>query len=324
MAVKAGWLPAYADARAVERDGQLVWPDSLVMKLGAQAQEIAGVVLDSQGKPIPRAEVWIADATWFGLDQHTPLVLECLIAGEGTAASARADGAGRFRIRGLEARVYKLGALDPATLAAATTEAPAGTENATISVSSADLWDRVAGVIVDKRGNPMAGVQVTLGRNTFEIAMGKTGHYSSGGGRLGPVVTGDDGRFEFKNVAKKDVDVMATAPDILPNGMALASAARPDDVRIVVLLRCHMKVELTNPSDGDQFEVRDGAGRKIGMTTFSGGMSWGTDVGTLTAGSSEVVAVEETARTLVLLSGGKEVRRVALDLKPGQVNVIKP
>ena len=185
MAVKAGFQPAYQEVRAVEKGDKATWPDSLVLKLGAECQDLAGTVIDSHGKPIPEAHVWIDDATWFANETWQPLVLECLMAGGGTAPAVKADKEGRFKIRGLEARTYRVGALDPRTLAVAKADAPAGTSNAQITVAGSDVLDKVAGIVVDKSGKPVPGIEITVQRNTFVISMGR-GSYSSGAGRSAP------------------------------------------------------------------------------------------------------------------------------------------
>jgi RNA polymerase sigma-70 factor (ECF subfamily) len=322
MAVKAGFQPAYQEVRAVEKGDKATWPDSLVLKLGAECQDLAGTVIDSHGKPIPEAHVWIDDATWFANETWQPLVLECLMAGGGTAPAVKADKEGRFKIRGLEARTYRVGALDPRTLAVAKADAPAGTSNAQITVAGSDVLDKVAGIVVDKSGKPVPGIEITVQRNTFVISMGR-GSYSSGGGSLGPVSTGADGRFEFHDVARDGVHVWASSPSIVPAGESVAEAAHPDAMRIVVLLRCHLKIELTAAGEADSFSILDADGKEMQVTTFNGEMTWGTNRAKITSGTSEVVAVEETARTLVLYSAKREVRRTPLDLKAGELNVVR-
>ena len=69
--------------------------------------------------------------------------------------------------------------------------------------------------------------------------------------------------------------------------------------------------------EADSFSILDADGKEMQVTTFNGEMTWGTNRAKITSGTSEVVAVEETARTLVLYSAKREVRRTPLDLKAG-------
>jgi len=48
------------------------------------------------------------------------------------------------------------------------------------------------------------------------------------------------------------------------------------------------------------------------------------ETGNIPAGRSDIVAVSEEGRTLVLLKAGAEVQRIAVRLVPGEVIVVRP
>jgi hypothetical protein len=155
------------------------------------------------------------------------------------------------------------------------------------------------------------------------MSVNNSWQFTSGGGELGPVKTGPDGRFEFKRVAKAQVHVSADSDRIMPDGVTLTPSSDAENVVITVLSRCHFKIELAEAEEANGFRVLDERGKALSIHVFSGGETWATDFEKLTAGQSPMVAVEETAKTLVLFKGNEEVRRVSLDLKPGEPNVLR-
>jgi len=70
--------------------------------------------------------------------------------------------------------------------------------------------------------------------------------------------------------------------------------------------------------------VLDADGTKLSVTRGFDNMILSSERTRITHGTSDVVAAAETARTLVLYAGDVELERIPLDLRPGELNVIRP
>ncbi|HKE01887.1 MAG TPA: carboxypeptidase-like regulatory domain-containing protein, partial [Planctomycetota bacterium] len=244
--------------------------------------------------------------------------LESLLAGATGARMVDTDALGKFRIEGLLPREYRIDAMDPRTLAVGRVEsAPAGLGDVRVEIPAGATHARVAGRVVDREGAPLAGIRVRAARTTFRTT---SVAYTSD---LPTVTTDDEGRFEIRNVARDEVSVEADGDAVIPASVQAPFDA-PADLRIVVLRRCHLQVELASSDEADSFAVLDGAGARLTIRSFRGSTTHFHPIATLTGGRSLVVGVEETATTLVLLSQGKETRRVPLALKPGELAVVRP
>jgi hypothetical protein len=63
---------------------------------------------------------------------------------------------------------------------------------------------------------------------------------------------------------------------------------------------------------------------QLTLATYQGNMAWSADQWSLSSGRSEVLSVSELARTLVLTGpDGEELRRIRLDLVPGEVVTVR-
>ena len=86
----------------------------------------------------------------------------------------------------------------------------------------------------------------------------------------------------------------------------------------------HVQVELGPPGTwADAFELHDEDGAPVWLTQLRGGRSGVYTRAPLLEGRSVVWTVPESARTLVLYSGESVVRRQAVTLGPGEVNVLR-
>ena len=103
-----------------------------------------------------------------------------------------------------------------------------------------------------------------------------------------------------------------------------AGAGPVDDLRLVVTRRVHLRLELARPGEADGFSVLDGAGEGLEIASFEGGGKQTRGRWKIHEGRTRVLAVSETARTVVLYRAEKEVRRVHVALRAGEVNVIRP
>ncbi|HKE00258.1 MAG TPA: sigma-70 family RNA polymerase sigma factor [Planctomycetota bacterium] len=316
-AAKAGYQPAIVRAEVEGR-----WPSPLVLRLRELSKSIAGRVVDPAGKPLPRARVWIRDPTWFASsDEHDLFALEWVLGGRKGSAQVDADDEGRFRIEGLVARPYDLGAIDARTLRRGELDrVEAGATDARVVVPDEPVYARVAGRVVRPNGDPIEGVEIRVFRQGFQIQLATGGWYRDGAA-IGPVVTDAEGRFELRDVVRESGGVMAEGDAIVT--VFAPFAGEPVDMRVEALARCHLKLEVDPAEHADRFEVRDAKDEKLGIYVWQGESVYRHTSGTIEDGRSPVTAVVETARTVVIFRGADELRRVPVELAPGKPTIVR-
>ncbi|HKE00260.1 MAG TPA: sigma-70 family RNA polymerase sigma factor [Planctomycetota bacterium] len=315
-AAKAGFQPATANAP---------WPDALVLRLVEPARSVRGIVVDASGKAVPRALVWVRDATWFAMGEDAIHILESVLAGRSGAPFVTCDSEGRFEMPGLVARSYGFGAGDPRTLRIGNVEGiPAGATDVRIAIPEEPIHDRIMGRVVARTGEPIAGVRVNVFRRAFELPLPGGRGWTRQGISKAPATTDADGRFEIRDVLRADVGLDFEGQAIIPDGRSAPFGDDPVDLRVELLRRCHMKVELEDASDAaSRFAVLDGSGNALEIQRWEGESVYGDDTGPIRAGRSSVVAVAESARTVVLYRGNSELRRVPVELKPGPPTIVR-
>jgi RNA polymerase sigma factor (sigma-70 family) len=325
LALKRGFLPATLEPES--RPGEpLNWPDRVVLQLGAEPGRASGRVVDPAGRAIAGAKVWIEDGTYFGIVGEARRIAEALLVGDDERfwSFAVSDGDGAFELGGLLLdREYRLRAIDPLTLAAATEgSVRAGDHDVRLRLPTDEVFERIAGRVVTRRGEPLAGVRVRLFRETF--AIDHEGGRDNEAQETAAIVTGEDGRFEFRNAAKTDVWVLASGDAILGEGLRLSDAVDPLDLEIVVSLRVHVQVELAEPFDrADSVGFLSEDGRRTYASIMRAGGSHMASTFALVGGRSEVLAIEERTTTLILFLGDVEVARLPLRPTPGELYVVR-
>ncbi|MFN0205315.1 MAG: sigma-70 family RNA polymerase sigma factor [Planctomycetota bacterium] len=323
MAVKTGVIPAIEKVKSQLQNGRTVWPNPCILRLGESALSLEGTVVNDRGAPVAGASVWIMNATWFGLDHGVPRVLESTVAGFGTAPMVESDANGKFTIKGLLRQNYQLKAVDPDSLREGMLDSTAGYTSVKITIPGGGLYERVAGTVVGFDGKPVAGVTVQPFRAAFSITMPGHGRYRRSCA-TNSIVTDENGKFEFKNIARDGVGISAYGALVVPSSIETLSEP-VDSLQIKVSRRCHLKIELQDSKDpANKFKVLNGAGEQLEINIFNGESTYGDITADLNNGLSEPVAVEETAKTLVLMKGKEELRRMPLLLKPGELTVVRP
>jgi len=230
---------------------------------------------------------------------------------------------GSFSLSGLLVRPYRIAAVDPTTLAGAEA-GPVGPGDPPVEIRlpTREVHEKVAGRVVTHSGKPIRGVSVRLVRITFELQHeGGTDNEAEQGEA---VVTGEDGAFEFRNVPKKGILVIASGDTILGAGGGLAGFPDPAHLELVANLRLHLQVEVTEPKDRvDRLQVLDAEGRTVLLSVFHGVGAHASFEMPIRDGRSDVLSVEERAATLVLYRGDEEIARLPLVLAPGPTNVVR-
>jgi RNA polymerase sigma-70 factor (ECF subfamily) len=325
MAAKEGYLPALQEAPQ-DPDGSRTWPAEIVLRLGGAPLSIDGRVVDGEGAPVGGARVWIEDPTYFGIVEREPVQVETLLGRRDAAfwAYVRTKEDGTFEFQGLLPRTYKVRALDPTTLLAASSSAvDAGARDVEIRLPKDALFERVAGTVVTRDGNPVAGALVVVQRFAFSVG------YPDGGTRdewlpRPEVHTNPEGRFEIRRVPKDGVELFVHGEEILFWSLDLKDGMAVDDLKCVVNRRMHLQVELDPPEDrADELRVLDGEGQPMILRIMRGESSFTDRRADILAGKSQVLSTSEDARTVVLYKGGAEVGRVPVKLQAGSVQVVR-
>ncbi len=334
VAVAVGSLPGRVAPIGVAPDGNLKWPEPLVVQLGGPTLAITGQVLRSDGTPASGARVWVNDLAYLGRrgdPDHLEQLHDCYLENELRGAPegwqpVRADTAGRFRIDGLCDRDYHVTAMcEDSVLRADRTAVPAGSA-IELRFDAAAVLAEVRGRVTDRAGQPLAQILV----RATTIAYGETRDgwrtrtwMDSGGSTR----TDANGKFTLRDLPRQRAYLRFDGDDVLPMELGQDQPSWPfaagDELRVVMARRCHFRVELLDAATADELELRDGADQPVHMDEFLGGSSRGGERFGITAGRSGTLAAAATAQTLVLYRDDQEVRRAPLVLVAGQVTVVQ-
>lgn len=317
-AIKFGHLPASREFDDLDLDPQPMRPP-IELVLGGAPLSITGSVLDASGVPVAGAKVFTWDMQALGRG----LFVESLLVQESFAGRTDADEGGRFRLDGLLERPYTLLALHPESLAVTElADVAAGSENVVLRFAASETPRRVAGRVVDGRGEPVPGLWVFRGRDA-----------SPGHERLfAPLVverapvTDANGAFEFPAMCVSGAYLLVAGEGIaMQDRWRLDAAQDLEHLEIRVSLECRFQVVLADPDEADGFQIRDAEDNVLPLAFELGDVIVGGNGSfDLAGGRSEVVRGDERARTLVLSKGGVEVRRAPLALTPGGLRIVTP
>ncbi len=325
IAAKDGFLPAVQDAPK-DADGSVAWPSEVLLRLGGPPLAIAGRVVDGEGHGVGSVRVWLEDPTYFGLVEREPVQVETLLGRKDAPfwsyVATKEDGA--FELRGLLARTYKVRAMDPRTLLAASVAGiDAGARDVEIRLPKDALHGKVAGHVVTRDGTPIAGALVVVQRFGFSV------EFPGGGTRddwlpRPEVATDADGKFEIRDVPREGVELFVHGEEILFWSLELKEGMPVDDLRCVVNRRMHLQIQLDPPEDrADELKVLDGDGQPMILRIMRGETSFTDRKAAIVDGRSQVLSTSEDARTVVLFKGEQEVDRIPVTLHAGSVTTVR-
>lgn len=321
-AAQSGHLPARLHSLAEPPNLASSWPPAIELRLGGPPLTMRGRVLRADGSPLPDPHVQLLDT-------------ECLVEGNGMSSieflarvhsQVTEHGAsfwedrtipdpqlGTFELGGLQDRSYRIEYGDREALQRAISEPlRAGSQEIVLRLPPEPRWPAVAGVVVDRRGQPVAGVDVWAER---VLAAGEeplsTRHRT----------TAADGRFALAALAQSGSTLRAQAPGTAKAvAFDLRTSADVAALRLVVPVKTTVRVQAPG---ADSVRFLDREGHVVFMTVTQGDVAWGAEAVALTNGSSETVTVPDDAVTMVLQQGGVEVARVPVDLRPGDLQVLR-
>jgi hypothetical protein len=234
--------------------------------------------------------------------------------------SSRTDAGGCFRVGGLRDRVYRLRAWNEANCLVLVSEpVAAGTKDFELRIPADAMRPRVRGHVVSKRGFPVSDAHVSVAYVTRRFPGGS---YASQ--TCEPVTTGDGGAFELPNVPRRDVLLAVSSSMVDTTHVEIPPDASGDDVRVEVEVSCRFRVE---PRPGDPVEwiqVLDETGKALSVTVHRPDQTSIHSALRRWPDGFPICTVSERASVLVLSRGQEELRRVPVDLRPGEVQIVVP
>ena len=322
IAVHPDWEPVVQPCLSASPTDPGAWPDPLVIRFRQPVAGIRGIVQDIDGKPVRDAEVVALDPpTW---DEYLGRIGESTVRDNSSSASVlgcdsvRTGEDGRFHLRGLAQRSYRLFAYSKRTLESVVSEPiPGGTLDAVLVIGKPSERCRFAGSVVDLQGAPIARATISAMR------------MMPGGRRIDmdQVSTDEQGHFDLPGMSSA-IDGFIVWTEVGPAEIVPVDPALPRDAqRLQVGRVARVEVQILTPGlQADTVAFLDASGTALACGTKIGRGGWmgGGDRADLSDGKSGVLIVSERAQTLVLKSQGKEVQRILLHLDPAQVNYVRP
>ena len=333
-AAKRGQLPAERPLPALDELERVARDETWLLELGGPPLSIEGRIVDSDGKPVVGANVFLIDTQPFGMVEveigNTSLVSDQSIEQFLTGASiyqprCDTDVHGAFRFDGLQAREYRvdIGMHDiPAT--GVSVPIRAGSKGVDVVLDTSGPRADLAGRVVDRGGEPIAGarVHVAVTRPDSEDFIG------------GPSQATDaTGRFAFQRVRGSQFRLQVELADIVAEPLEVLPGDPFDDLVITVARRAYVQVDLSDrPEFADSARLLDAHGETIPLeikrTTLADGIATSTQ-GTalalpIVAGRSDVGSTAECDCTCVLSKGGVEVVRIPVRLGGTGVTIVRP
>lgn len=296
------------------------------LRLDRLASSIAGRVVDHEGAPVPGACVypWQLDNL---TDNETAEDLAVLRAGQPLSltgnlvyAFARTDADGAFVVPGLDRREYRLRVYHQKNGWAWTSPAIVGGATAVELRLPADLQGPVAGRVRDRSGAPAVGVKIAP-----HLAVHANGGGVASIGLRTPAVTDGAGRFTIPRLARHGASLTFGGKEWIDQSISLDAVRDPTSLEVVMLRRCHVRVQLTAATAANaEIAFLDAAGGEVPIQEDRAGTSMITMSYRLHDGKSEVLSVSEAAATLVIRTGadGKTEEHQPVALRPGEGNLV--
>src|SRR5262249_48701218 len=152
---------------------------------------------------------------------------------------------------------YRIACVERTTMRSAEIPAiPAGTKDAHLELGGADHCIRVAGRVVLRSGKPVEGVLVFPGRKLVRWPYLTKEHVYPMFGES--ATTDTEGRFAFDRLYSDGLSFQLGSPKLLITSWEPPAGAKLDQLEIVVALRCHVQVDLSDRPDlADSFVVLD-------------------------------------------------------------------
>ncbi|MBK8101507.1 MAG: sigma-70 family RNA polymerase sigma factor [Planctomycetes bacterium] len=315
----------------------------ITLVLPGQHGAVAGRVVDAAGSPVAGVRVWTPDLTWFGearrerlgRDVLGPTSVEELAAptGQWLEVATTSDRDGAFALRGLLPRPYALFALASDTLNGAGPIWASPGERIEIRLPATERR-RVAGRVRSADGQPLAGVQIGVGRTMAwqrperqpdpwhgsPMAAGSSSHVFGNGG----VTTDRDGRFAFAGLVVDGAMLSFRGEALLlPAPLALAAVDDLEQLDVVLPVRSSFRIVLDRPDEADAVKITNAAGGPVTVLVRVEGFEMSMGEISINSGQSPEASAQAGEVVVVLLRRGVEVRRVVVRLPAGGVHDLR-
>lgn len=315
-AVRRGALPASRPLPSIAEAEQRGWPPEVVLELGGAPLSIRGRVVDQRGRPLRDVVVEPLDVTELGLVMNEREGWGTLRSVEEIAGGGetRTDADGAFVLGGLQARAYRIAAMEERSLLWTVVEpVEAGTDGVTIVLDRSGLG-RIAGRIVDRDGTGVPGVRVAVSRERrtqLAIGIGAT--------------TDAEGAFVLEGVTTEPELLRLEGEAIVPELFReLPAGVDRQALELAVARRCYLQVDWGDwEGRADELSIVAAGDRPLELVALEGGRVGIRTALEVTRGLSEVFAVSDAATHAVLGRGDEEVTRFRLRLTPGQVELLR-
>jgi len=322
-----GHLPAVLEATRAGPDAPSDWPPFVALEVGDEPLAIGGRVVDAEGSPAPGVWVWAANPLSVARAQM-PLLAENLVdGGERTywiRARTRADG--RFLLTGLLPRDYVLRAMDPDDKRLVMAEAgpfAAGARDAELRLPTDWLHARVAGRVVDRRGEPLAGVSVHSSMDVLVVPRPWFLGDLENSVDSRRTVTDADGRFAIDGpVGAFGTQLCLDAPEVVWRCIDLDPLLDLAELEVTLVRQVPLRIVVGPDAPAlDHATLHDAGGGQVLISPYATEIRLG--VRDVPLGPDELVIwVPEDARRMKLWRGGEELGEVELDLDLSAENVV--
>lgn len=325
LATAPGFGAAIVSTTSLDKQRHPQWRAGIELRLTESPLSLKGRVLRADGSPAVGARVWLTDPTLFGhrvgssmttsiyseretaMSKFWPETIEALQSTGGELEAVRTDSEGRFVLDGLCARSYQLVAYEFATsLRSPPTRVTAGDDAAELRLGG-DVIAKLQGVVVDQRGDPVAGVNVALWSDLMQLRWGDRPIFSMNHVR-GAMRTGPDGSFWLFDVPGEGVTVYFSGNSTLPTNAAPAL----EPMRIVVQRISLMSVTCADTNAVDSVAGVDHDDRPVLLSCRRGNSTFQSRRLPMLEGSAETFALPDEVVAIVGYLDGKEVRRTQL------------
>ncbi|MBX3465263.1 MAG: carboxypeptidase regulatory-like domain-containing protein [Planctomycetes bacterium] len=341
VATLAGCEPAVVDA--VARHPDVEAGRQLEVVLRRTALTIRGVLVGVDGGPCPGWNLCLHGGTTpAGHDGLPELSAEDFAAGAKAVEAPVADERdllsgkprqhnpnhrivgddGAFVVAGLRpGRHYVLRAWNESTLQTVlSSPVAAGTQGYRFVVPPGEWRDRAYGRAIDRHGGPIAGVRVRL---TMRVHDNGSGHTSYQTGQ--EVRTDADGRFAFQRVPREDLLLRFDGPDVESLYREFPAAEAGLDLLVPLACRLRFRIEPTPALPvPTSVLVLDAAHKPLRLEQqIAEGTSRGGERMDLPASGVAEFTVGDAAAWLVLERDGAELRRLPLQLRRGEIAIVR-
>ncbi len=314
-AIAANHLPAEMECAGDSPTALGAWPQPLILVLGGEPLTISGRLLDADGTPVAGAVIENIDETIFQWTQggnHRGASTEAVLQGwDGSGMPVVCDGEGRFSVKGLLDKKYRLRSAHRKRMTSIVSEPiQAGSMDVELRFP-VEQETRIAGVVRNRRGELQVGTELWLHRDTFDSE-----HIRSDAA----------GQFDFGMVPLAPYSLFAAADGFSSRvEHPLKSDGDLEHLEILVVRHAQMQVDLRGSIQVvDEIALLDPNDQPLALLVRQGDGTVGGPRYSLSGlKKSPVFSVPEDARTLVSYSRGVEIGRIGVRLVPGELTIVR-